>query len=53
MFLNMLILTHTFACLWFFAARYEHFSAKTWVKKVDMIGETISNLYITCYYWAT
>ena len=52
MFSNMLILTHIFACLFYFAARYENFSPQTWVFKKDMIGETIGTIYINCYYWA-
>ncbi|CAD8119378.1 unnamed protein product [Paramecium sonneborni] len=51
-FLDMVILTHIFACLWFWIARIDEFNQDTWVIREKVYDFNIEKQYIICFYWA-
>lgn len=38
-FSDMIILTHIFACLWFWSAKLDNYNANTWVIRESIINE--------------
>ncbi|CAK59622.1 unnamed protein product (macronuclear) [Paramecium tetraurelia] len=51
-FIDMIILTHIFACLWFWSARIDEFNQNTWAVRENVYDYNIGKQYVTCFYWA-
>jgi hypothetical protein len=45
------IITHVFACLWYFLARWNDFSPDTWVAQENYHNESDFTKYIFCFYF--
>ncbi|CAD8198515.1 unnamed protein product [Paramecium octaurelia] len=51
-FIDMIILTHIFACLWFWCARMDEFNQETWVVRENAYDLNVGKQYLICFYWA-
>ena len=50
---SAVLMTHLFACIWFFTARMNSFSDLTWVVRKGLINHEPFDQYLWALYWAT
>jgi hypothetical protein len=51
-FINTIILSHIFACIWYFNAVCEKFGPDTWVFRYRLVDESIELIYLKSLYFA-
>lgn len=49
---DMIILTHIFACLWFWSARLDDLNHNTWVMRESIYEDGVWAQYLDSWYWA-
>ena len=51
--INCVIISHFFACAWYYVGTIERNSEKNWLLSSDIVNESRLYKYVYCYYWTT
>ena len=51
--INCVIISHFFACAWYYVGALERNSEKNWLLSADIVNESRLYKYVYCYYWTT